>query len=224
MNAKTILLGFITVLLLTGCASKTRTIRVEVPPRVNLAAYPLVGLVTFSSNARGELDRLSTERFLQALQAAQPGTRVIELGPEAQVLASVNRQAWDPTTLQAIKDAHGVDVILVGRLEVERVKPEFQISTLVKKLSVRQDVNTAISVKLMETATGATMWSDAGKLTATVSHASFNSRGEGTFGASDPESAYGEMVDGLVCQVTEDLQPRYVLRRVPKNEVLASTD
>ena len=223
MTSRTLLLSLVTVLLMAGCASKTKVVRAPVPPRVDLRAYPTVGLVSFSSNAKGELDRLGTERFLRAVQDAQPGTRVIELGSEAQVLASVGRQAWDATALRALRESRGVDVILLGRLDVERVKPEFELSTVIKKLSVRSDVNTSLSVKLMETGTGATMWTDAGQLTATVSHASFNNRGEGHFGATDPDAAYGEMIDGLVWQVTDDFRTHYVSRRVPRDQVTVAT-
>lgn len=223
MTARSLLLSLVTVLLLAGCASKTRLVQVPVPPRVDLRAYPTVGLVSFTCNAKGELDRLGTERFLRAVQAAQPGTRVIELGSEAQVLASIGCQGWDANTLRAVREAHGVDVVLVGRLDVERVKPEFELSTVLKRLSVRSDVNTSLNVKLLETASGATMWTDAGELTATVSHANFNNRGEGHFGATDPDAAYGEMVDGLVWQVTEDFRTHYITRRVPRDQVTVAT-
>src|SRR5690349_29299 len=85
MALKTWLPGVVGVMILVGCSS-TKTVRVAVPPRVDLHAYPMIGLVTFSSNGKGDLDRASTQRFLAELQAAQPGTRVIELGTEEEVL------------------------------------------------------------------------------------------------------------------------------------------
>src|SRR5438067_6990805 len=73
-------------LLIVGCSSNTTTVRVAVPPRVNLHAYLTVGLVTFSSStADADLERLSTQRFLQEVQADQPGTRVVELGRNSDV-------------------------------------------------------------------------------------------------------------------------------------------
>jgi hypothetical protein len=218
MSLKSLLFGVVVLLLAAGCSSKTRTVRVAVPPRVNLAAYPLVGLVTFTSNAKGELDRLAAQKFLQAVQSAQPGTRVIELGPEAHVLASVNARSWDAATFKAIKEKHGVDVLVMGRLDVERARPDFNLSTVVKKLSVRADVNASLNARLLETNSGATMWSDGSQLTTNVAHARFNDRGEGHFGASDPEAAYGEMVDALVWEVTDDFREHYVTRRVRKDD------
>jgi hypothetical protein len=220
MKTKAMLMGVIALLLATGCASSTRTVRVAVPPRVDLAAYPMVGLVTFSSNAKGELDRLSTDKFLQAVQAAQPGTRVVELGTEQQVLASVKRNTWDATTLRAIKEMHGVDAVVIGRLDVKKAKADMQLSSaaMFKRLSVRQDVDAALTTRLLEANSGATMWTDSSQVTANLANASFNSRGEGHFGASDPEAAYGEMVNGLVYHVTDDFRVHYVTRQVRKDD------
>src|SRR5688572_26973277 len=221
MKTKALLLGVITLLLATGCASKTKMVQVEIPPRVDLRAFPMVGLVTFSSNSKGELDRLSTDKFLQTVQAAQPGTRVVELGTEQEVLASVNRSSWDAQTLRAVKQAHGVDAVVIGRLDVKKSKPDVQVSAaaVFKKLSVRQDVDATLTTRLLESASGATMWTDSSQMTATLAGASFNNRGEGHFGASDPEAAYGEMVGGLVYQVTDAFRVHYVTRRVSSDEI-----
>jgi hypothetical protein len=224
MSARQLVWGLVVLLLATGCSSGTRCVQVAVPPRVDLHAYPMVGLVTFTSNSNGQLDRLSTQKFLAAVQAAQPGTRVVELGTEAQVLASVKRNSWDAATLRAIKEMHGVDVIVMGRLDVEKAKPDFQISamSMLKRMSVHQDVNAALSAKLIETATGATMWSNGAQATANVANADFSNHG-GSIGATDPQAAYGEMVDGLVCRVTDDFRVHYVTRRVPVDQTAVAT-
>ena len=225
MNMKSLVAGLGVVLMLaTGCSSGSHTVRVAVPPRVDLHAYPVVGLVSFSSNAKGQLDRVSTQRFMRAVQAAQPGTRVIELGSEQQVLASVDGHTWDRQTLRAVKEKHGVDVVVLGRFDVERAKPEVNVSTFVKTLSVKQDVNAELTARLVETDTGATMWSDGAKCTTTVSHAAFNNHGEGNFGATDADAAYGEMVDGLVYRVTDAFRTHYVNRRVSNDEAVARAE
>ena len=222
MNARTWLLG-VGLFLLVGCGGGTRTVRVAVPPKVDLSPYPMVGLVTFTSNAKGELDRLGTQKFLQAVQEAQPNTRVVELGSEQQVLESVNARGWDPATLRSVKEKHGVDVLVMGRIDVEKTKPQLNLSTVVKKLSVRQDVNASLNTKLVETHSGATRWTDAAALTANVAHASFNDRGKGHFGASDAEAAYGEMLNGLVFEVTDDFRTHYVMRRVRKQDLAVAS-
>jgi hypothetical protein len=207
------------IVISVGCASGTRTVRVAVPPRVDLRAYQTVGLVNFSSNAKGQLDRLSTDKFLQAVQSAQPGTRVVELGAEAQLLASVKRNSFDAAALRAIREAHGVDVLVIGRLDVKKAKQDVQLSTVFKQIAVSSDVDANLTARLIETASGATMWTNAAQCRTNLGHANFNNRGEGTFGASDPEAAYGAMVDGLVVRITDDFRTHYVLRRVRNDDI-----
>ena len=217
MKIKALLLGVITLLLATGCASSTKCVRVAIPPRVDLAAYPMVALVTFASNSKGgELDRLSTDKFLQSVQAAQPGTRVVELGTEHEVLASVGRNSWDAQTLKMVKEKHGVDAVLIGRLDVKKAKADVNLSagSLFKAMNVRQDVDAMLTTRMFESASGATMWSNSAQCRANIANASFNSRGEGSFGATDKDAAYGAMVEGLCGQVTEDFRVHFVTRRV----------
>src|SRR5690242_21187840 len=127
--------GFVIGLaLFVGCSS-TKTINVAVPPRVDLRPYPVIGLVAFTSNGNSELEQLATQKFLHAVQSAQPGTRVVELGEESDVLASVHRRSWDAGTLRAVKEAHGVDVVVLGRVEMEKSKPEVHLSTVWKSVS-----------------------------------------------------------------------------------------
>jgi hypothetical protein len=206
--------------LLTGCSS-TRTVRVPVPPRVDLACYQTIGLVEFSSNGNGnaELEQLSTQRFLAAVQEAQPGTRVVELGSEAKALASVNRNSWDVAAIRAMKQAHGVDAILIGRIDVTKAKPQVSLSTMWKSVNLRADVDAALSARLFETDSGATAWTDSAKLTEEVANAGFNERGGGHVGVSDPNAAYANMVEYLVYEITDDFRAHYVLRRVPKEQL-----
>jgi len=200
-------------------------VRVACAPRVDLKSFPLIGLVTFDSNSNEGLDRLSTQRFLQAVQAAQPGTRVVELGSEAQVLASVNRTAWDAQALAAVKAAHRVDVVVVGRFDVARQRPNFEVSSWMKSLSAAAnvDVKAELNCRLLETASGATVWAEGSSMTATLAHGSVGPH-SGTIAASDPSAVYGKMVDELVWQVTDAFRVHYVTRRVPVDQVVASAD
>src|ERR1041384_7814415 len=67
------------VLLATGngCSS---TVLVSVPPRVDLKGYGTLGVVDFTSNSGGAGGARATQQLQEQIQAAQPGTRVIELG------------------------------------------------------------------------------------------------------------------------------------------------
>lgn len=220
MNIKAILLGVVALLLAAGCSSNTRCVRVAIPPRVDLAQYPTIGLVTFASSAGGELDRLGTERFMQAVQCAQPGTRIVELGSEREVLASVSRSGFDVATIHAIKEKHGVDAIILGRLDMKKSTPNVNISagSLFGAMNVRQDVDASLTARLMESASGATTWSRSGQATANLTNAGFNTHGQGHVSSRDTQATYGAMIDGLVDQVTADFRGHYVTRRVSKDD------
>lgn len=202
-----------------GCSSYD-TVRVPVAPRVDLAQYQTIGLVTFASDkADNDMRSLCTQQFLEAVQYAQPGTRVLELGEESRVLASVDRKKWDVKTLNAVKKKHGVDAVMIGRFEIEKSKPDVNLSTMFKTLSVSSNVNGMLSAKLVETETGATMWTNSAQRTAKVAAAQFDDKGRGGFGASDPKAAWGNMIGCLVTEITEDFRTHYVNKRVPKEEL-----
>jgi uncharacterized lipoprotein YajG len=213
------LIVLIAPVLLTACSS-TRTVRVAVPPRVDLSHYQSIGLVAFTSNANRDVERIATDRFLREVQAAQPGTRVVELGTEQEVLASVNAKQWNAKALRAVGEQRGVEVLVMGRVDLEKVKPQVSVSTMWKSLSASADVNASLTTRLVETGTGATAWTDAAEVTTNVAHADLSGR-SGTFGARDPEAVYGGMMDHLVCEVTDDFREHYVYRKVPKDAVVA---
>ena len=156
------------VIVAAGCSSTTR-VTVPVPPRVDLAQFQTIGLVTFASNeADPQLRKHCTQQFLQAVQDAQPGTRVVELGDESRVLASVDRNKWDARTLTAVQAKHGVDAVIIGRFNLQESKPDIQVSSAFKSISVKSDVTGALTAKLIETNSGATVWTDAAETTTTV--------------------------------------------------------
>jgi hypothetical protein len=223
MHSQRFLLVFLAVVCLAaGCSSSTQCVRVQVPPRVDLHAYPTVGLVTFSSNGEGgsEVQQLSTQRFLEEIQSAQPGTRVVELGPEEAVLASVHRSSWDAQTLHALKESRGLDVIVIGQLDLRKVQPKVQFSTasLWSAVNVRQDVNATLSARLLETNSGATLWTDFSRRTQTLANANVSNHG-GSIGMSDAQAVYGDMIDHLACDITDAFRPHYVTREVPRDQV-----
>lgn len=194
----------IALAVLSGCASK-----VLMPPRINLATYNTVGMIQFSSNVEANLEQFASQKFLQALQSAQPGVRVLELGDENKVLRTIQREQLDPAAIQAIGRKYGVDAVIFGRLEVSNVKPKGDLSAVVTSMSVQAEVDAALSARLLETDSGATRWTNSVRGTQTVGHVSFVSNGDIHFGARDPEEAYGQLVHWLVVRATRDFRPYY---------------
>jgi len=200
--ALTIVCLLITSILL-GCGSK-----VIMPPVVDLTKYNNVGLINFKSDAKGKLGEYVTQKFLQEVSRSQNGVRIIELGDEDRVLRSIDREEIGSKAIQIIGEKYDVDAIIMGNLRVSDIKPKVDITTIVKNLSVKADVNASLSVKLIETDSGATVWTNIAEDQKTVAQVSVFSNKDIFFDAKDPDEAYGDLAESLIKQVTEDLKTR----------------
>lgn len=179
--------------------------RVLVPPRVQLANFGAIGIATFSSNTEGDLAQFSTQEFIEAVQSNQQGTPVLELGPcPAEV---------SPRWLKRMKEERGLDAVIVGDLNVSDVKPSLNISAMLASMSVRADVEATLQVRLYATGTGATLWTRSASAQKKVGHVTLTKGHLPSFSASDPQAAYGDLVNSLVFYVTDDLRGHYVRQR-----------
>jgi len=195
---------FVMLLLILGCGPK-----VMVPPEIDLAEYESVGLIDFSSDAEGALGEFVTQKFMEEISLSQKGARIIELGSMDKVLESVQRDEMDPEAVQAIGEKHNLNSVIIGELEISDVKPKISISSIVSHMSVRAEVEASLTVKLLETERGATIWTDSAQDKKEVAHVSIFSGGAVHFDAKDPEEAYGDLARSLVRDVTEDLRVSY---------------
>lgn len=187
-------------------------VEVVLPPKVDLRLYEKIGMIELASNAEGVLKQFATQKLIQTIQSAQPGVRILELGDEKRVLSAVGRQELDFEAVQAIGAKYGVNGVLVGHLEVTDVKPRIELYRLLTSMSAQADVEASLSAKLLEAESGATLWTSSAKSAEVVAHVRVVAHGPAHFGASDPESAYGRLVQTLVETITEDFWPRYELR------------
>lgn len=194
----------IALAVLAGCASK-----VLMPPKISLTTYNKIGMIQFSSNAQGNLQQFVSQKFLQVLQSSQPGVLVLELGDENKVLQKIQHGELDPAAIQAIGRHYSVDAVIFGRFEVSNIEPKVEFSRVLTSMSVQADVDAALTVRLLETDSGATLWTNAVRGKQTVGHVSLGSNGDIYFGARDPEDAYGRLVHGLVVRATRDFRPYY---------------
>lgn len=173
-----------------GCASH----RVLVPPRLDLAPYNSIGLVTFTvENARGGLGDLATRRFEEYMLGAQKGF-------EVQGFAAADSAA-------ALSGARGVPVVFLGRLKVSNVKPSGALGLVSAHLEAT--VSAELSVELRSTRTGGTLWRASSTAREKVGQVAVQG-GLPDFSARDPNDAYGRLVDRLVHAVTWDLRSTWV--------------
>lgn len=203
--------------LLWGCAH-TERIKVTLPPNVDLTAYNHVGVITFASNADDNLKHYLTQHFLQEVQAVQPGVRFLELGSQEPLLSGVHRASLDLEAIKALGEKYQVDAILYGHLNISGMKPDVQLSSWLTSMRAQAYVTGALNTKLWETGSGATIWTNASTRKTSVAGLSLSKTGPVNLGISDPKEKYGQLIQDLVHDNTQDFRPRYLYKKVRKEK------
>jgi hypothetical protein len=177
-------------LVLSGCAAHY----IQVPPRMDLAPYGQVALVTFSGdNADSGMAALAARRFSESVLNGQGRVEVLEL-PAAD------------TVLKALAD-RGVPAVFLGTLTLTDPHSTGHLS--LSNVSVRQTVTAELSVKLVSTSTGGTLWRSSARTEGTLGRASMSGL-RPSVSIRDKDEAYGELVDRLVATVGQDFHPTWV--------------
>ncbi len=167
-----------------------------------------VALIAFTSeNERGGLSGLATQRFAEAVLESQTGFELLELDGSDPALKDLPARA-DPVVLaQAVGEKKNVPAVFVGHLKVSGVKPRARISA--GDVSVRAAVTAELTVRLLSTRTGGTLWRSSSVGTGTVGKVAL-AGGLPSIAVRDTEEAYGKMLHALVAEVTRDLRPTWV--------------
>jgi hypothetical protein len=182
-----------------GCGGQ----KVLIPPRIDLKTYGTIGMIQFETNSKGNIAEYTSQKVLRALQEAQPGTPVVEMGTMQTVLSAVNRNSLDIETIKLVAAKYGIGGLITGKLDVEKVKPSVNISTIIKELGVSAYVEATLSAKLVEAQSGATVWSNSIQGREKVASVGIMG-GDIYFNAKDPEKAYGNMVKRLIRVISDD--------------------
>lgn len=185
-----------------GCARQ----RVFVPPRFDLATFYRIGLINFTmEDARGELDELATEYFAREIFASYSGIELLELGEMGGILAEVGRDRFDPRAAQALGAEYDIPAVFVGEIKASPVRPRASISLNPR---VEATVSVELTVRMLSTESGATLWSNTAAATETVGGLGLLG-GDIVFSAEDPDEAYGDLVAFLISELTADFRPSY---------------
>jgi hypothetical protein len=192
------------IFLFWGCGGP----KILVPPRVDLRPYGTLGMIELSSNTQGTLAPYTSQKILHSIQDAQPGTLVVELGTLQNALGSVGRGELDMEAIKALGSKYGVGGILTGNLEVGKVKPSINIASTLTTINVSAYVEAILSAKLVETKSGATVWTNAAQRRENVGSVSLMG-GDPVFNAKDPDKAYGQLVHHLVSYICNDFWSHY---------------
>lgn len=197
------LLGLL--LLVTSACSK----KVKMPPRIDLTFFDVIGLIEFTSDAEGNLPAFTTQKFLAAIQASQPGLQVLELGSQQRLLQTENSNELDLTTIKAIGVRQRVSALFAGHLDVTDVRPSLRVPGSLTSISLSAEVEATLTARLYDTSNGATLWTSSATGKGKVAHASLDSGGIPRFDASDPENAYAKLAHALVYEITRDFRERW---------------
>jgi hypothetical protein len=193
---------------LWGCSS---TVLVPVPPRMDLKAYEILGIVEFASNADPSVNVLATRRFQEQVQAAQPGTRFIELGSRDAVLAAVGGRQLDADALKKIGEKYGVAAIFLGDIAYTEPRTNIKITDFSKlEGGARTEIRADITSKLVETRTGASVWSSSAWVRRQIGRVSVSAERGVSAAASKSSNPREEMMPTLVYQLTHDFRPSTV--------------
>lgn len=197
---------------LSGCASKT--VLVEVPPQVDMAAYPTIGIVEFVANADETIAQRATRRFQESVQRAQPGTRFIELGTREQVLAAVGARELDAQTIRKIGQKFGVAALFLGELTYSDPKIDvvgFDPTRL--QGAVKAELKGDMSSRLMETSSGASIWSGSSWAKRQLGSVRV-SADLGVSGSMSQSNPRAEMTSDMVHHLTHDFRPTSRRQRI----------
>jgi hypothetical protein len=193
--------------MLWGCSS---TVLVPVPPRVDLKSYGTLGIVEFASNSDRVINARATRQFQEQIQAAQPGTRFIELGNREAVLVAVGSKQLDVDAFRRIGEKYGVAAIFLGDIAYSEPRTDVKITDLTKfEGGVRTDIKADISSRLVEARTGASVWSNSAWARRQVGSLSVTAE-QGVSAGMSKSNPRDEMVPTLVYELTHDFRPSLV--------------
>ena len=195
-----------------GCS---RTILVPVPPRMDLKSYGTLGIIEFASNSDPAISNYATQQFQEHVQVAYPGTPILELGNRETVLAAVGATQFDADAITKIGKKYGVTAVFLGDLVYSEPKTDIRV-TDIKRLEggVRTEIRGDMSTKLMETQSGASVWSSSTWEKRQIGSVSLSTRRgvSATVGDSNPRK---DMVPALILHLTQDFRPKLVRQRAP---------
>ena len=195
----------------SGCS---HTEQVLIPPHMDLAPYRIIGVIEFSSNREAELRQYVTQNYLQTVLNAQPQVRFLELGSQDLVLSKIKHRQLDYEAIKSIGRLYNIDAIIFGNLNLSEVKPKISLSSTWQSMKAGAEVEASLIAKLWETDSGVMRWTNSTQGKDSVARLSANTSGNISFGAKDPEEAYGKLIPQLVYANTADFRSYYETRRV----------
>lgn len=210
---RAIIFNLILILMIMSLYCGPKTIRVMVPPRIDLKQHEIIGIIDFDCTNKGKLGTLTTKRFMEAVRVDQGMVRIIELGSKKQVLKAINSKKLDAAAFKAISGKYEVSTVFTGELVISHIRPDITITSGLNMM-LNADVDATLAVEMFETVTGASIWNSSASATENIGGVSISGGKYFSFDADDPDRAYGKLVNNLVVRTTGDYRVTWTRRRV----------
>jgi hypothetical protein len=192
-------------LVLSACSAHDA----QVPARLSLQPYGRVALVTFTTEATNPaLSSAATQRFAEALLSSQSGVELLELTSADSSLRALATAGDASALAQALGREKHVPAVFLGQLKLTGVKPRGLLSAG-GGIRVNASVSGELTVRLVSTSTGGTVWRSSSAANGTVGKVAISDNLP-SVAMRDPNEAYGEIVNQLVREVTRDMRPTWV--------------
>ncbi|MDH4211347.1 MAG: hypothetical protein OEV79_07855 [candidate division WOR-3 bacterium] len=181
--------------------------KVMVPPKIDLTQHEIVGIIQFESDSKGELAPLTTKKFTEAIRRDQEMIRIVDLGTEAEVLKEIGYDRLNKAAFQAIGEEYEIATVFTGELLVSDVRPDISIALIFTAgMSVSAEVDATLDARMVETKTGASLWSTSVTKTEEIGNVNIWEGGVFIFDAEDPERAYGKLVNALIEDASQNFR------------------
>lgn len=196
----------------TSCAS---TVSVYHPPRFDLTTMGRLGIITFSDNAQPSVAEYATREFQGKIQTAQVGIPIVEMGTETEVLESIGSSRLDPEAFKKIAQQYKVAALFSGSVIYSDIKTKVDLKDITElNGSVKTTLSGTLSVKFVETESGATLWSDSTTWNRKLGNIKLNKNSGVSLGLDGYDDAYRKLIPDMAHDVTHIFRGRYVKERV----------
>lgn len=195
---------------LWGCSN---TVLVTVPPRMDLKPYGTIGIVEFTSNSDPAINQFATQRFQEHVQSAYPGTPILELGTREAVLEAAGATQLDAEAITTIGKKYGVSAVFLGNISYSEPNTDVRLIDITKlEGGVRTEIKGDISSKLLETKTGASVWSSSAWAKRQLGGVTVSGK-NGVSASMRDSNPRKDMVPALLFHLTEDFRPTSVRQK-----------
>jgi len=186
------------LLMVAGCGKS--------PPLIDLKEHEVIGVIEFEAGNDKELAEYITRRFIDAIRKDQGTVSIIELGPETSALQEVGRHKLDADAFKALGEKHRIRTIFFGEIEVANVMPDVSITPGLDFIKVEAEVEAVIQAKMIETATGASLWSGSGRAVEKMGGIDLSGGSIVGFDAQNPHKTYQKLFNNAIKEVTKEFR------------------